>query len=138
MADPLFIAYNPDADPGERLPPEVVAEIEIVAPSSVEDDSLTTAKYKDESVTGAKLKPGAVGTVQLAEHGIEAINLGADCVTRDAIGDGEVLPAACGPGVVTAVDSSDNATETILKPLTAAEYALIVTPDTNTLYFISA
>lgn len=135
MAD-LFIAFDPTADEGERLAPEVRTEIAAVAPSAVLNGSITTAKLADDAVTQAKIYPGAVASTELATGGVDAINLAAGAVVTEALGSAAVVPSKCGTGVVTAVDSSDNDLETLIKVLTAAEYAAIGSPDPNTLYFI--
>lgn len=135
MAD-LFIAYDPEADEGERLAPEVRTEIAYVAPSAVLNGSITTAKLDDDAVTQDKIYPGAVGTVEIATGGVDTINLADGAVTEDKITTGAVTPSICGTGVVTAVDSSDNDTETVMKFVTAAQYAGL-TPDPNTLYIIT-
>lgn len=136
MAD-LFIAYDPDADPGERLAPEVRTEIAVVAPSAVLNGSITTAKLADDAVTQAKIYPGAVGSTEIATGGVAAVNLATGAVESAALAAGAVVPAACGTGVPTAVDNADNPTETVIKFVTSAEYGSL-TPDPNTLYMISA
>lgn len=136
MAD-LFIAYDPEADAGERLAPEVRTEIAIVAPSAVVNGSITAAKLADDAVTQTKIYPGAVGTVEIATGGVDTVNLAAVSVSADKLATDAVTPEKCATGVPTAVDSTDNAAETILKFLTAAEYGAL-TPDPNTVYFISA
>lgn len=135
MAD-LFIAFDPEADPGERLAPEVRTEIAYVAPSAVLNGSITTAKLADDAVTQAKIYPGAVASTEIATGGVDSVNLASGAVVTDALGAAAVVPSKCGPGVVTAVDSSDNTLDTLIKVLTAAEYAAISSPDPNTLYFI--
>ncbi len=136
MAD-LFIAYDPEADAGERLAPEVRTEIAVVAPSAVLNGSITTAKLADDAVTQDKIYPGAVGSVEIATGGVDAVNIAAGAVSSDKLAAGAVVPASCGTGVPTAVDNSDNPAETILKFVTAAEYGAL-TPDPNTVYLISA
>jgi len=133
----LFIAYDPEADAGERLAPEVRTEIAVVAPSAVLNGSITTAKLADDAVTQDKIYPGAVGSVEIATGGVSAVNIATDAVSSDKIAAGAVVPASCGTGVPTAVDNADNPTETIFKFVTAAEYGAL-TPDPNTVYLISA
>lgn len=136
MAD-QFIAFDPEADEGERLAPEVRTEIAFVAPSAVLNGSITTAKLADDAVTQDKVAPGAVGSVEIVTGGVEAANLAAEAVTTGKIAADAVTPAKCGTGVVTAVDSSGNDVETREMYLTAIEYAAINTPDPNTTYYIS-
>jgi hypothetical protein len=133
----LFIAYDPTADAGERLAPEVRAEIAEVAPSTVLNGSITAAKLADDAVTQAKIYPGAVGPTEIAVAGVETTNLDDGAVTTSKLDNDAVTPAKCGTGVVTGVDSSDNATETVLKFVSAAQYAAIGSPSPNTVYFIS-
>ena len=136
MAD-LFIAYDPEADAGERLAPEVRTEIAVVAPSAVLNGSITTAKLADDAVTQDKIYPGAVGSVEIATGGVNTVNIATGAVSSDKLAAGAVVPASCGTGVPTAVDSADNPAETIIKFVTAAEYGAL-TPNPNTLYMISA
>lgn len=136
MAD-LFIAYDPEADAGERLAPEVRTEIAFVAPSAVLNGSITTAKLADDAVTQDKIYPGAVATVEIATGGVDTVNLAAASVSAEKLATDAVTPDKCATGVPTAVDSTDNAAETIFKFVTSAEYGAL-TPDPNTVYMISA
>lgn len=133
----LFIAIDTDADAGEKFAPEVIAEIAAVAPSAVVNGSITTAKLADDAVTQPKIGAGAVGSTEIATGGVDAVNLASSAVTTAKLNDGAVTPAKTGTGVVTAVDSDDNSVETVIKFVTAAQYAAL-TPDSNTLYMVSA
>lgn len=136
MAD-KFIAYDDAADPGERFAPEVRAEIAEVAPSVVLNGSITTAKLADDSVTQAKIGQEAVGAAELAPDAVETNKIKSSAVTTGKIAANAVTPPKVGTGVVTAVDSSDATVATVIKYVTAVQYAAITTPDPNTLYFIS-
>ena len=138
MADPRWVSLDLDAAEGERLSPQMRAEIATVAPSAVVNNSITTAKLRDAAVTRAKLAAGAVGTSEIDTAGVGTANLASGAVTADKIAADAVTPAKCGTGVVTAVDSSGNAVETVVRFLTSAQYAAIGSPDPNTTYFISA
>ncbi len=137
MAD-LFIAFDPSANAGERLAPEVRTEIAAVAPSAVLNGSITTAKLAADAVTQDKIGPGAVGTTEIASLAVATANLAATAVTAAKLAVDSVTPEKCATGVPTAVDSSDNAAETIFKFVTAAQYAALGTPNPNTVYLISA
>lgn len=137
MVADLFIAFDPAANQGERLSPEVRTEIAAVAPSAVLNGSITTAKLADLSVTTGKVVDGAVTTAKIATNGVEAVNIKAAAVTSAKIAADAVTPDKCGTGVPTAVDSSGNPAETVIQFVTAVQYAAISTPDPNTLYFIS-
>jgi hypothetical protein len=131
------VCFDPTQDPGERLAPEVRQEIAEVAPSAVVNGSITTAKLAQDAVTTDKLDDGAVTSPKIAQGGVAAINLGPESVTTAKIADNGVTPEKCGTGVVTAADASNNAVETIISFVTAAEYAALMSPDPNTTYFIA-
>jgi hypothetical protein len=135
VADELFIEYDPGAPVGQRLAPEVVAEIEEVAPSAVVNGSITTAKLADKSVTTAKVADGAVGSVQLATKGVKTVNIDDAAVGTAQLADGAVAPAKTGIGVSTARDASGSYVADLTVYLTAAQYAAL-TPDPNTTYAI--
>lgn len=136
MAD-QFIAFDPAANEGERLAPEVRTEIAFVAPSAVLNGSITTAKLADDSVTNSKIVAGAVTSTEIATNGVTAVNITASSVTTAKIADGAVTPAKTTTGVVTSQDSAGNSASTIIKYVTAAQYAALSVPDPNTLYFIT-
>lgn len=136
MAD-QFIAYDPAANAGERLAPEVRTEIAVVAPSAVLNGSITTAKLAELSVATGKIIDGAVTTTKIATNGVATVNITASSVTTAKIADDAITPAKCATGVPTAVDATNNPLETVFKYLTAAQYAAL-TPDANTFYFTSA
>lgn len=138
MTDPRYVGYEPDSPEGERLAPEVRAEIARVAPSAVLNNSITTAKLRDAAVTRAKLATGAVGSSEIDTGAVGTTNLASGAVTADKIATDAVTPTKCGTGVVTAVDSSGNSVETVVRFLTSAQFAAIGSPDPNTTYFISA
>lgn len=136
MAD-QFIAYDPSADAGERLAPEVRAEIAVLAPSTVLNGAVTTAKLADDAVTAAKIAAGSVGNPELAGGAVATANIASGAVTADKLAGSSVTPAKCSTGVVTSTDVSSNSVATTIMYLTAAQYAAIVSPNPNTLYFIS-
>lgn len=136
MADQI-IAFDPEADPGERLAPEVRTEVAFIAPSSVVNGSITTAKLAEDAVTQGKIAPGAVATTEIATNGVEAVNIAAAAVTEAKLSVNAVTPEKCGTGVPTCVDESDNATEVVFKFMTNAQYAALTSVDPNTVYLLS-
>lgn len=137
MAD-LVIGYDPSQPVGQRLPAEVRAEINVIAPSTVNDGDITDAKLDDNAVTTRAIKPGAVTSEKIANGGVQTINIGDGQVTAGKLAPGAVTPDVVAPGVVTAVDSAGNAQTVKIMHVTAAEYAAITSPDPNTDYFISS
>lgn len=138
MADEQLIAYNPDAPPGQRFAPEVVAEIEAVAPSAVTNGSLTTQKYKDMSITRPKLALDVVGPDQLDDNSVDTAAIIDAAVTTAKIDNNAVTPEKTDTGVMKMKDSDGNWIEATGQRMTAAQYAAVVTPDPNTFYFVSA
>lgn len=123
--------------PGERLAPELVAELALIAPSVLFNESVTTAKLRDKAVTSRKLADGAVTSVKIASGGVESVNLAAGAVVTAAITDGAVTPVKVGTGIMT-VFAADGTTPRAVKQvfLTAAEFDALDPPDPNTVYDI--
>lgn len=139
MADALIIALDLDKPAGEQLPPEMRAEVAAIAPSVVNNQSITTPKIKDAAVTHDKLAADAVHSDNLAENAVDNRSIDDGAVHTDNLIDDAVTRAKAGIGVVTAVDKTGTArTLEVAGPYTAAEYGAIVGgPDPNTLYVIT-
>lgn len=120
--------------PGERLPPEVVEEIKLVAPSSVENGAISTDKLRDGAVTSQKLAPGAVDELAIGNGQVKNAALATGSVSENKIADRAVTPAKCGTGVVTSYDATGNAVETDIRYLTSAQFAALAAKDPNALY----
>lgn len=134
----LVIGYDPSQPPGERLSTEVQQEISIVAPSTVNDGSITEAKFADQAVSTRAIADDAVTTDQIATGGVATSNLADDAVTAAKIAPGALTPDNVAPGVVTAHDSAGNAISLDIVFVTAAEYAALASPNPNTEYHISS
>lgn len=130
----LFAALDLSQPVGERLPPEVIAEIKVVAPSSVENGAITTDKLRDDGVTSRKLAPGAVDERAIGNGQVKNAALGNGAVSESKIADDAVTPAKCGTGVVTATDATGTAVETAIRYVTSAQFAALTTKDPNVLY----
>lgn len=118
---------------GSRLAPEVIAEVQFVAPSTVNNGSITTNKLANGAVAEAKLADGAVSSGKLADGAVAAAKLADDAVTGTKLADGSVTPEKTGTGVVTAADHTGNDVGLRIVLLTSVQFASI-TPDPNTLY----
>lgn len=136
MAD-LFISYDPAQPVGQRLAPEVRAEIATVAPSTVNNGSITAAKLAPNAVVTDKIADGAVTSAKIADGTIVTGDLADSSVTNAKIANGSVTPSKVAAGVVTAYDASGNPLRLNLVPITSAKYAALATPDPNTLYLIT-
>lgn len=134
----IVFALDMDKDVGERLAPEVIAEIQAVAPSVVVDGSITTVKLDEKAVTTNKLADGAVTSPKIATGGVDTVNLADAAVTTPKLADGAVTAPKAGIGVVKSVDADDEPIASTHKYVTTTEYAGIVSPDPNVTYFISA
>lgn len=130
----LIIGYDPLQPIGSRLSPEIIAEIEIVAPSTVNDYSLIEAKYADESVSHRALALGAVFSVNIMTGEVKTDNLADNSVTDTKLAPGSVRPNAAGPGIPTIYDFSNNPISVVFKDCTLAEYASVADPDPDTYY----
>lgn len=138
MAGPYSIFIDLNQDQGEQLAPEVRAEIAAVAPSTVTNGSITTAKLAEDSVTNGKIAPGAVGSLEIATSGVETGNLAPESVTTSKLAPDAVTPVKCGTGVVTARDADGNDIEWAEVLMTAAQYAALSTKDPNVVYNVTA
>jgi hypothetical protein len=133
----LFMALDQTQPPGERLAPEVRAEIAVIAPSVVSIGSVTTAKLHDDAVTYDKLGPAAVHTDNLQDDAVTAAKLADNAVLAASIADGAVGLTEAGGGLLKATDKTGTARSlTMSGPYTAAEYGAIGSPDPNTVYVI--
>lgn len=135
MAD-LFVSFNPAQPAGQRLAPEVVAEIELVAPSTLNDGAVTEPKLAAGAVTNPKLAAGAVKSVNIAAGEVKTENLDDGAVTEGEIADGSVTPAKCAAGVFTTVDSDGEILDLQGMKTTQALYDAIASPSPNRCYFI--
>ncbi|AER48954.1 hypothetical protein SEA_DONNY_40 [Mycobacterium phage Donny] len=122
---------------GSKLDDEMIAEIEEIAPGIPPDGTITEAKLHAQAVSKEKIKPGAVDSTIIAEGGVKAINYESKSVGSAALADHSVGVLQAGTGVCTAYDAAGNPVESKRVYLTAAQYALIETPDPNTDYYIS-
>lgn len=129
-----FIAYDPEAPAGQRLPPEVREEIAEVAPSTLNDGEVTTNKLDDGAVTHPKLAANAVHSENIAAKQVKAPNIDDGAVGTPQLDDGAVTAAKAGLGVVTVYDDEGNPISLTAVPMSDANYAALVTKDPNTLY----
>ena len=138
MAGPYTIFFRPDNDEGQKFSPEVIAEIQAVAPSTVTNGSITAAKLADDSVEERAIQDGAVTTDKIGDLAVTTAKLANEAVTTDKIDDDAVTRDKAGVGVVTIVDSTGSPISLEGKRVTEAQMAAITVPDANVLYLISA
>ena len=135
MAD-LFVAFDPDKNPGNRLAPEVADEIKVIADTTA-DTSIGNDRLVDGSVGTSKLADGSVTTPKLAQGAVTTATIASGAVNTDKLGPAAVTPAKVDAGVMTSHDVSGNNLRMDVVPLEAAEYAAIPKPDPNVLYLIT-
>ncbi|APD19262.1 hypothetical protein SEA_CEPENS_32 [Mycobacterium phage Cepens] len=132
----IVLALDTSKPFGQQLSPELIAEIQRVAPSAVSNGSITTAKLRDLAVTAAKLALGAVHSEHIGTGEVKTVNLSDGTVTTEKVADNAITAVKVGIGVVTAVDEDDEPIEKKFKYLTATEFAAIESPDPNVTYMI--
>lgn len=136
MADVIGVAYDPDQPAGQRLAPEVREEINLIAPSTVNDGDVTTPKLRDKAVTREKIEVDAVGPDQLAAGSVGNTELATAAVTGSKVADHTLTDTHAAAGLVTAHGPDGQPIVLNLVPLTAVEYAAIANPDPDTAYLI--
>ncbi|KAB7761172.1 hypothetical protein [Mycolicibacterium mucogenicum] len=137
MAD-LIAGLDMSKPVGQRFGPEMIAEIEVVAPSTVNDGDITEPKLDDSSVSTRTIAAKAVTEPKLGDKAVSTRALDDGAVTDDKIALGALHPEKVAPGIPTAVDYNNNPVTLRHCVLTAAQYAALNPVDPNTLYYISA
>lgn len=135
MPDYVF-TFNPNAPQGERLSPEVREEIEFLAPSTLNDNAVSTVKIQDDAVTNAKIAPDAVHSEQILNGEVISSKLGPGSVTTPKIAAGAVTPTQAGQGIVTSTDTGGAPLTMSVIPISATDYAALVTPSPSVLYVV--
>lgn len=137
MSD-LVAGLDMSRPPGQRFGPIVRAEIEIIAPSTVNDGDITEPKLDDLAVSTRTIAAKAVTEPKLADGATSTRALADGAVTNDKVALGALSPDKVAPGIPIAVDKNGNYVTIAVCVLTAAEYAVLNPVDPTTLYFISA
>lgn len=130
------VALDTSKDVGEKLDPEMRAEIEALAPSNIDDGEIQESMFDDDVVSRRAIAPGAVGTVEIATDGVEAANIKAGAVGTSEIAAGAVTADKAGAGVVKARDTAGNPLGITIVPITSLAYANLTTVDPNVMYAI--
>lgn len=131
------VMFDTTAADGSKLDAAVAAEIDLIAPSSIDAGDITTDLLHDTAVTTAKLADTAVTTAKLADTAVTTAKLADTAITTAKLADDAVTATKTGLGVVTAADHTGNPIASTDVYLSAADYAAIVTPDPNTSYYIT-
>lgn len=137
MSD-LIAGFDTSRPPGQRFGPVVRQEIEIIAPSTVNDGDITEPKLADDAVSTRAIGAKQVTEPKLGDEAVSTRALGDGSVTNAKIALGALDPTKVAPGIPTAVDKNGNYVTVTVCVLTAAEYAALNPVDPSTLYFISA
>lgn len=125
MADVIGVLYDPDQPPGERLAPEVRAEIDLIAPSTVNDGDITTPKLRDRAVTGEKIEQATVTGDHLAPGAVGNTALANGAVTGGKVADHTLTDQHAAAGLTTAHNAAGQPIRLNLVPMTAVEYAAL-------------
>lgn len=133
----LYVELKLDQPVGSRLPAQVIAEIQAVAPSVVVANSINAAKLQADCVTTPKILDGNVTSAKIAAAGVETVNIKDGAVVTAKMADNSVTKAKAGTGVITGSYSDGSPATFDVVPLTAAEYAGR-TPVAGTVYLVLA
>ena len=126
---------------GERLDPLVRAEIDEVAPSTVDANDIETEHLKDLAVTTPKLNNGAVTSPKIATKGVKTVNVDDLAIGEAQLKANAVTADKAGIGVSKAYDAEGNAVENAFVFVTTEQYDLLEADeelDPNVTYMISA
>lgn len=134
----LVIGYDPLQPVGERLPPEVIAEIQAVAPSTVLPGSITENKFADGAVSTRALGDGQVTSEKIGDGEVKTINLEDDAVTEQKLAPESVSPRTLAPGVPAFRDFAGNPITRTFVQCTLAEHAALASPDPSVYYMIES
>ena len=137
MSD-LIAGLDMSRPPGLRLGPIMRQEIEIIAPSTVNDGDITEPKFDDGAVSTRALGDAQITEPKFASGAVSTRALADLAVTDAKIAIGELKPQKVAPGISTAADYNGNYVSLRHVVLTAAQYAALAIVDPNTLYYISA
>lgn len=132
----LLVAYDPSKPAGQRLSPEVQAEIALLNPFGVPNLTIGEEKLTDNSVAEGKIKSEAVTKEKIAPEAVDTSRLKPGAVIGTTIGTKVLAATHVDKGIVKVVDVDDNDADVTHKVLTAAQYAAIGTKDPNTVYFL--
>jgi hypothetical protein len=130
------VMFDTTAADGSKMDPAVAAEIDLIAPSSVDAGDITTDLLHDLAVTTAKIADGAVTATQIADGAVGSAEIADGAVSTAKLANGAVTAAKAGTGVVTAANSAGSVIASTDVYLSAAQYAAIGSPDPNTSYYI--
>ena len=126
MAGELLVGIDLSKPEGEQLAPQVIAEIERVAPSTVNDGSITAPKLATNAVTTPKIAEGAVKSPNIGTGEVKNANLGTSSVSTAKLQDSAVTPEKCGAGVLTIFDGDGNPLEVPVFLMSSAAFGAIV------------
>lgn len=130
------VMFDGSAAAGSKLDPGVRAEVDFLAPSTIDDGDIDEPMFADGAVSTRALADEAVTTDKLDDLSVTSGKLAAGAVTTAKLDDEAVTADKAGTGVVTAVDHSGTPISSTDMYLTAAQYAAIGTPDPNTTYYL--
>lgn len=131
-----FVAINTDAAIGQKLDSIVRAEIDFLAPSTIDSNDIKENMIDTGAVSSRNIADGAVGTSEIAAGAVVTASIANGAVANVNLAAGAVTSAKTGVGVVTCCDVSGNPVQSREMYVTAAQYAAIASPDPSTNYYI--
>lgn len=134
----IFGAYDPDMPEGQRLPPEMRAEIARLAPANLTPNSVTQDKIADGAVGRDQLDAKAVDATRLADGAVGQAQLALGAVGSNQLAPGAVTAAKAGAGILKFTDPSGTPIAGTVIVLTSTQYAALTSPDPNTIYLLGS
>ncbi|AXN53312.1 hypothetical protein PBI_THONKO_40 [Mycobacterium phage Thonko] len=130
------VGFDTSKPIGQRLDPDMQAEVKALSPTEVDDGDITEPKIAPDAVTRDKIAPGAVGKTELGQDAVEAPHLADGAVGTPALAANSVTAEKAGVGVVTITDANGNPVELTLTMMTQAAYDALDEPDPNFGYLL--
>lgn len=119
------VLMDTSQDVGNKLDPEMQAEVEALAPSSLDPGEIQEIHFDDDVVSQRAIAPGAVGTVEIETDGVDSPNIKAGAVGTSELAADAVTRDKAGAGVMTCADTAGNPITVEFVPITSVAYAAL-------------
>jgi hypothetical protein len=128
------VYFDTSAQPGEKLAPEVRAEIAKLVPPGLDDGEVTTSKLVNGAVTAPKIADGSVTSEKIGAGQVVTAHLADRSVGTAQLAAGAVTAAKAGPGVVTAHNPAGTTAIALDVAFMSDDAYAAISHDSDTLY----